>query len=188
MQQQIPACQLGASLKSLRGRNDSSFLKCPPKSTLIIKEQEAVDKITNELKKEKYIVTDIDTKQIQKNPFPPFITSTLQRSGANVFGYAVKKVMKIAQELYEGVEIGEEGPVGLITYMRTDSTRISKEAQDESKEYILKNFGDDYYPSEPRIFKSKKKNVQDAHEAIRPTSIFRTPGSMKKHQIGRAHV
>ncbi len=151
------------------------------KSTLIIKEQEAVDKITNELKKEKYIVTDIDTKQIQKNPFPPFITSTLQRSGANVFGYAVKKVMKIAQELYEGVEIGEEGPVGLITYMRTDSTRISKEAQDESKEYILKNFGDDYYPSEPRVFKSKKKNVQDAHEAIRPTSVFRTPGSMKKY-------
>ena len=151
------------------------------KSSLILKKQEQVEKIVGELKQSDFIVTDIETKHTNKNPLPPFITSTLQRAGANVLGFSVKKVMKIAQELYEGIEIGEEGPVGLITYMRTDSTRISKEAQEETKDYIVKTFGKEYYPPEPRIFKSKKKNVQDAHEAIRPTSILKTPRSIKNY-------
>lgn len=151
------------------------------KSTLILKDQKHADKIISELNNSEFIVEDVEDKNSQKNPFPPFITSTLQRACANVLGFSVKKVMKIAQELYEGVDIGEEGPVGLITYMRTDSSRISKEAQDEAKDYILKTFGEDYYPPEPRIFKSKKKNVQDAHEAIRPTSVFRSPNSIKQY-------
>lgn len=151
------------------------------KSSLILKNQEEVNKITNELKKANFIVENIEDKHNQKNPFPPFITSTLQRACANMLGFTVKKVMKISQELYEGIDIGEEGPVGLITYMRTDSTRISNEAQQEAKDYILKTFGKEYYPSEPRVFKSKKKNVQDAHEAVRPTSVFRTPTSIKKY-------
>ena len=151
------------------------------KTTLVIKDKKSADKIFDDLKESKFVVSNIEEKQNQKNPLPPFITSTLQRSCANMLGYTVKKVMKIAQELYEGIEIGEEGPVGLITYMRTDSTRISNEAQEESKDYVLKTFGQEYYPTEPRIFKSKKKNVQDAHEAIRPTSVFRTPNQLKKH-------
>ncbi len=151
------------------------------KTSLIIKDQKSADKIFTELKDSEYVVSNIEEKQNQRNPLPPFITSTLQRSCANALGYTVKKVMKIAQELYEGIEIGEEGPVGLITYMRTDSTRISNEAQEESKDYIFKTFGQEYYPPEPRVFKSKKKNVQDAHEAIRPTSVFRAPSQLKQY-------
>ncbi len=151
------------------------------KTSLVIKDQQSADKILSDLKDSEYTVSDIEEKQSQKNPLPPFITSTLQRACSNLLGYTVKKVMKIAQELYEGIEIGEEGPVGLITYMRTDSVRISNEAQEESKDYILKSFGQEYYPPEPRVFKSKKKNVQDAHEAIRPSSVLRTPNQMKEY-------
>jgi len=151
------------------------------KTTLIIKDKQSADKILDDLKESKFTVSNLEEKQTQKNPLPPFITSTLQRACANLLGYTVKKVMKIAQELYEGIEIGEEGPVGLITYMRTDSTRISNEAREESRDYILKTFGSEYYPPEPRIFKSKKKNIQDAHEAIRPTSVLRTPSQMKQY-------
>lgn len=151
------------------------------KTTLIIKDKQSADKILDDLKESKFTVSNLEEKQTQKNPLPPFITSTLQRACANLLGYTVKKVMKIAQELYEGIEIGEEGPVGLITYMRTDSTRLSNEAREESRDYVLKTFGSEYYPSEPRIFKSKKKNIQDAHEAIRPTSVLRTPSQMKKY-------
>ena len=151
------------------------------KSSFVIKDQETADKITKELKKSDFTVSNVEIKENQKNPLPPFITSTLQRACANVLGYTVKKVMKIAQGLYEGVEIGEEGPVGLITYMRTDSTRISNEAQDEAKQFVIDSFGKEYYPKEPRVFKSKKKNVQDAHEAIRPTSVLRTPAQLKKY-------
>ena len=170
-----------ANLYKWNGKTIISPKNKETKTTLILKNKEIVDKITHELQNKDFIVSDIETKQTNKNPFPPFITSTLQRAGANTLGFSVKKVMKIAQELYEGIEVGEEGPIGLITYMRTDSTRISKEAQDETKEYVIETFGDEYYPSEPRIFKSKKKHVQDAHEAIRPTSILRNPSSIKKH-------
>lgn len=151
------------------------------KSSIVLKNQEQVNEIVKELENADFIVSDIEEKYTSKNPFPPFITSTLQRACANVLGFSVNKIMKVAQELYEGVEIGDEGSVGLITYMRTDSVRISKEALDEAKEYILKTFGKEYYPGEPRVFKSKKKNVQDAHEAIRPTSIHRTPSFLRKY-------
>lgn len=150
-------------------------------STLVLKDEKSVEKIVSELKKSNFLIESIEEKQSQKNPLPPFITSTLQRACANALGFPVKRVMKIAQELYEGIDTGEEGPVGLITYMRTDSTRISKEAIDECKDYILKTFGKEYYPHEPRIFKSKKANVQDAHEAIRPTSVLRSPRLIKEY-------
>ena len=173
--------QFSANLHKWDGRTIITPKGKESKTTLVIKDQESADKIFLELKESKFVITNIEERQNQKNPLPPFITSTLQRGCANVLGYTVKKVMKIAQELYEGIEIGEEGPVGLITYMRTDSTRISNEAQEESKDFIFKTFGEEYYPSEPRVFKSKKKNVQDAHEAIRPTSVFRTPSQMKQY-------
>ena len=154
------------------------------KSTIVLRDKKSVDKILESIKNATFIVSDIQERDSQKNPLPPFITSTLQRAAANLFGYPVKRIMKIAQELYEGIEIGEEGPVGLITYMRTDSVRISQEAVDESKDFILKNFGKEYYPNEPRVYKTKSKNTQDAHEAIRPTSTFRTPSEMKQYLNG----
>lgn len=151
------------------------------KSSLVIGSKEASQKILDELQNSDFVVSNIEEKQLQKYPLPPFITSSLQRSCSNVLGFSVKKVMKMAQELYEGIEIGDEGPVGLITYMRTDSVRVSKESQNEAKDFITKSFGSTYYPKEPRVFKSKKKNIQDAHEAIRPTSIFRTPSFIKRY-------
>lgn len=173
--------QFSANLYKWDGKTVISPKQKESKSSIVLKDKSTVDKLAAELHNSNFIITDIEEKNNQKNPFPPFITSTLQRSCANVLGFSVKKAMKVAQELYEGIEIGEEGPVGLITYMRTDSTRISKEAQEETEKYIIDNFGKEYYPSEPRIFKSRKKNVQDAHEAIRPTSILRNPSSLRKH-------
>lgn len=170
-----------ANLRSYDGKSIISPKNKETKSTLILKDKKSVDKILTNLKNAPFIVSDIQDRESQKNPLPPFITSTLQRAAANLFGYPVKRVMKIAQELYEGIEVGEEGQVGLITYMRTDSVRISQEAVDESKDYILKTFGKEYYPKEPRVYKTKSKNAQDAHEAIRPTSTFRTPSEMKKY-------
>jgi len=173
-----------AFLANLHSYNGKTIITAKGKETklnMVLRDKETVDDIISEIKNEPFIVNNVEERESQKNPFPPFITSTLQRAAANVFGYPVKKVMKIAQELYEGIEIGEEGPVGLISYMRTDSIRISKEAQDECKEYVLNTFGKEYYPKEARVFKSKSKNVQDAHEAIRPTSILRVPSQIKQY-------
>lgn len=170
----------GANLFKWDGKTIVSPKQKDTKSSIVIKNKETAEKITGELKSTEFIIDNIEEKQLQKHPLPPFITSTVQRACANVLGFSVKKVMKIAQELYEGVEIGDEGPVGLITYMRTDSVRVSKESQEEARNYVIKTFGNEYYPKEPRIFKLRKKNVQDAHEAIRPTSTFRTPGYLRK--------
>jgi DNA topoisomerase-1 len=126
-------------------------------------------------------VAALTERQSTRNPAPPFITSTLQREASNRFGYPVKRTMQIAQKLYEGMDLGSEGPVGLITYMRTDSTRIADEAQAEAKEFILSQYGKEFYPETPRVYTKKGKNVQDAHEAIRPTSVLRTPESVRAH-------
>lgn len=120
------------------------------------------------------VVKDIKERKSTRQPSPPFITSTLQREASNRFGFAVKRTMQVAQKLYEGLDF-EGKTEGLITYMRTDSTRIADEAQAEAKDFILNKFGKDFYPGTPRVYASKKKNVQDAHEAIRPTSVHRTP-------------
>ncbi len=147
-----------------------------------IKNKEEVDKILADLKSAKYQVSKISTRDSQRKPQAPFITSTLQREASSKLGYGVSKTMQIAQKLYEGIELGEEGAIGLITYMRTDSVRISDDARDAAKEYITYNFGEKYYPKEPNDYnKGKKKNVQDAHEAIRPSYIERTPESIKKY-------
>ena len=117
-----------------------------------------------------------------KKPQPPFITSTLQREASNKLSYGVSKTMQIAQKLYEGIDIGQDGPTGLITYMRTDSVRVSDDARDAAKDYIVNNFGEKYYPEKPNVYtKGNSKQVQDAHEAIRPTYIEKTPDSVKKY-------
>ncbi len=136
------------------------------------------EQITNELKGLEFVVKDVQKRTRKKNAPAPFITSTLQQDAARKLGFSAKKTMMLAQRLYEGVELGKEGPVGLITYMRTDSTRVSQEAVKEARDYIGAQFGKDYVPATSRHFK-KGKLAQDAHEAIRPTSAARSPEMLK---------
>ncbi|RJE86739.1 type I DNA topoisomerase [Paenibacillus sp. 1011MAR3C5] len=126
-----------------------------------------------------FTVAEVKEKERLRNPAPPFITSSLQQEAARKIGFRASKTMSVAQQLYEGVELGKEGTVGLITYMRTDSTRISPVAQEEAKEFIIEKYGPDYFPEQPRVYTKKNSNAQDAHEAIRPTSIHRDPETMK---------
>lgn len=132
------------------------------------------DKIIEELKKDKFIVAKVKKGTKVKNPLPPFTTSTLQQEASKKLNFMTKRTMSIAQALYEGVEVKGHGTVGLITYMRTDSVRISDEAQGKALDFINSNFGEEYAPSKPRVYKGKK-NIQDAHEAIRPSVIEITP-------------
>lgn len=140
-------------------------------------EKETMDALSY-LKTQKYIVEEIKKSVTKSSPPPPFTTSTMQQDALNKIGMSVAKTSKCAQVLYEGIELGEEGKTALITYIRTDSTRVSPEAQAKAKEFIIKNYGNDYVPESYNVFKSKK-NVQDAHEAIRPISLDRTPESVK---------
>lgn len=149
-----------------------------------IKNKEEADKICEFLsdKSTKYEVTKITNRETTRKPSAPFITSTLQREASSKLGYGVSKTMQVAQKLYEGMEIGSEGTVGLITYMRTDSVRISDDAVDASKEFIVSNYGEKYYPAEPNNYvKAGKKNVQDAHEAIRPSYPDKKPEQLKQY-------
>jgi len=123
-----------------------------------------------------YVVSDLKTKKVERRPFAPYTTSTLQQDGARKLGMTTKQIMAVAQQLYEGIDL-PEGRVGLITYMRTDSTRLAKSAVEEVRQYIADNYGLDYVPTKPRFFKNKK-SAQDAHEAIRPTSTKRSPKDM----------
>lgn len=144
-----------------------------------IPDENTANTIVEELKKQNYKVKSVSKKVVKRNPPAPFITSTLQQEAANRLGFSAKKTMQLAQELYEGVEIGEDGMVGLITYMRTDSTRLSADAVEAVREYIFNNYGKEYLPKEPREYK-KGKASQDAHEAIRPTTIKYEPKYIKK--------
>ncbi len=147
-----------------------------------LKNETDTNTVVQVLESSPYEVTAVNTRESKRKPVAPFITSTLQRDASTRFGYPVKKTMQVAQQLYEGVEVGAEGQVGLITYMRTDSTRIADEAQAEAKEYIVQHYGPDYYPETPNEYiKKGKKNVQDAHEAIRPTSVHRSPDVVKPY-------
>jgi len=124
-----------------------------------------------------YAVQSVGTKEKRRNPVPPFITSTLQQEASRKLRFGVKRTMGLAQRLYEGVEVGEEGSAGLITYMRTDSTRVSDEALAEARALIGARYGAAYLPEKPNVYRNKK-NAQDAHEAIRPSSVARTPESI----------
>ncbi len=132
-----------------------------------------------DIEKQSYQISKVEKKPVKRNPPAPFITSTLQQEAARMLRLSAKRTMMLAQKLYEGVEIGEEGMSGLITYMRTDSTRLSEDAVKQVREYIFENYGKEYVPKEQRLFK-KGKASQDAHEAIRPTSMKFTPKYVKK--------
>ncbi|MFL5440010.1 MAG: type I DNA topoisomerase [Myxococcales bacterium] len=136
--------------------------------------------LVDELKKLPFTVAKVDKKERRRNAPAPFITSKLQQEAANKLGFTAKKTMTLSQRLYEGVELGEEGQVALITYMRTDSVRLSPEAVTAARGYIEQRFGKDYLPAEPVQFKTKK-SAQDAHEAIRPTSIDYPPERVQPH-------
>lgn len=144
-----------------------------------IPNEERAKEIIASLDQAEYLVGNVKKGVRRKSPAPPFITSTLQQEASRRLGYQSRRTMKVAQELYEGVELEDVGATGLITYMRTDSLRISTEAADQADAFILKTYGKEYLPSTRRVFKSKK-NAQDAHEAIRPSDPSLTPDSIKK--------
>lgn len=147
--------------------------------TLIPNEKKAQDLVA-ELKNAIYKVASVEKREKKRNPVAPFITSTLQQEASRHFGFSATRTMNIAQTLYEGVEFGQEGAEGLITYMRTDSVRIAPEAIEGVRRFIVKQFGKDYLPEEPRFY-SSKKSAQDAHEAIRPTNLSYSPESIQKY-------
>ncbi|MDY0009748.1 MAG: type I DNA topoisomerase, partial [Bdellovibrionales bacterium] len=136
----------------------------------------AVARITGQ----NFHVASIERKQVRRNPYPPFITSTLQQEASRKLRFSATKTMRTAQRLYEGVDIGGE-TVGLITYMRTDGITLSGEAIAASRQLIKNKFGESYLPESPRAYKSKVKNAQEAHEAIRPTDVHRTPDSVSEY-------
>ncbi len=147
---------------------------------LQIKTQKEANDIVERIKKEKFIVKSITKRKTSKNPEPPFITSTLQIAASNILGFSAQKTMKIAQKLYEGIDMGKKR-AGLITYMRTDSFNIAKEAQDVALKLINELLGSDYIPQKPNVYKTKSKTAQEAHEAIRPTEPAILPDMAKQY-------
>lgn len=145
-----------------------------------LKNEQQVQEILKSIEKAKFSVVDVKEKERLRHPAAPFTTSSLQQEAARKLNFRAAKTMSIAQQLYEGVDLGKEGTVGLITYMRTDSTRIATSAQEEAKQYILDKFGEAYAPETPRQYSKKAASAQDAHEAIRPTSAMRDPESVKE--------
>jgi len=145
-----------------------------------LKDEKLVDEILEKLKDGTLIVNEKEEKIKKLNPLPPFITSTLQQEAINILNFSSTKTMYIAQQLYEGIEI-EGKSIGLITYMRTDSPSVAKQAQDQALKFISETYGKNYLPEKPNIYLSKSKVSQEAHEAIRPTSVFRTPDKIKKY-------
>ncbi len=143
--------------------------------------QQESEAILEALKSADWSVRSVDKRERRRNPIAPFTTSKFQQDASRKLGMSVKRAMMLAQRLYEGVELGDEGTVGLITYMRTDSTRVSNEALAEVRELIGREYGPPYLPAEPNTFKSKQQGAQEAHEAIRPTSVARHPDDVKKY-------
>ncbi len=170
-----------ADLKRVKDTPDSSFtavLSSYDGKKIPISDGTRANSIVDSVKNEKFIVGSVERKERKKNALPPYITSTLQQEASRKLRFSVKKTMMLAQKLYEGIDLGEEGPVGLITYMRTDSVRISGNALNEARELINVTYGGEYLPGKPNTFKVKK-SAQDAHEAIRPTYVGKLPDSVK---------
>ena len=149
------------------------------RAKFVINNKQKADKVTADLKQAQYSVLSVKAKQASRNPAPPFITSTMQQEASRKLHFSAKRTMAIAQQLYEGLSIGEEGSVGLITYMRTDSTNIAATAMTELRSYIKEKYGKEFLPPKARLFGKKTKWAQEAHEAIRPTSIYREPEQLR---------
>ena len=164
--------QFEAELSKIKGKSVEKTIKNQEEA------QKIVDYLTNP--STEYNVSKVTKKTIKRKPTAPFITSTMQRAASSKLGFGVSKTMQVAQKLYEGIEI-DGAPVGLITYMRTDSVRVSDDAQNMAHDFILQNYGEKYYPKEANVYAKGKQNVQDAHEAIRPAYPERTPDSIKQY-------
>ncbi|MDO8747879.1 MAG: type I DNA topoisomerase [Candidatus Omnitrophota bacterium] len=170
--------EITAELKHKAGTFLAKLEKIEDKKAEIKNEQDA-QRIAEDLKGKQFVVADVRETEKKKNPLPPFITSTLQQDAFYKLRFSSARTMLIAQQLYEGVELGKEGAVGLITYMRTDSVNVAQSAIKEVRGFIQEKFGQDYLPESPNLYKSKKQ-AQEAHEAIRPTSVSRAPESVKE--------
>lgn len=158
---------------------EAKLLKVDGKNADIKTEEEA-EAIVKAVKGKAAYIAKVSKKERRKNPAPPFITSSLQQEASRKLNFTAKKTMRIAQQLYEGIDLGKkQGLIGLVTYIRTDSTRISEVAQVEAKEYIMGHYGKEYYPESSRQYAANKQ-AQNAHEAIRPSSVDRTPGDLKE--------
>ncbi len=163
--------------ENLEGENPPRFIAKLDKISdrkAKVENQEQADEVVSTLKKADHTVSAVDKKERKRYPSPPFITSTLQQDANRKFRFPAKRTMGLAQKLYEGIELGDKGPVGLITYMRTDSTRINNEALSEVRGFITQSYGNDFLPAKPVFYKTSKAS-QDAHEAIRPTDVTLTP-------------
>jgi DNA topoisomerase-1 len=167
-----------ASLHSVEGKRVEKEAVLG-KDLYLIPNKETADKIVSKLKEATYTVQHIEKKEKKRNPVPPFITSTLQQEASRHYGFSAARTMNIAQGLYEGIDMGNEGTEGLITYMRTDSVRLAPEAIEAARGYINKHFGRDYLPDQGKQY-STKKSAQDAHEAIRPTNLNHPPEVIKE--------
>jgi DNA topoisomerase I len=163
------------SVDGLRVEKEKGEKKC-----FLIPNEDTAQQVTQRAKEGRYEVSAVERKEKKRQPPPPFITSTLQQEASRHFGFAVSRTMSIAQQLYEGIDLGNEGAEGLITYMRTDSVNVVPEAIAAVREYIVKEFGNDYLPEQPRIYASKK-SAQEAHEAIRPTNLHRPPEKIRSY-------
>jgi DNA topoisomerase-1 len=163
-----PRCNFIARLHRIRGEESD------------LHSEADVQSVVAELEKSIYTVADVKEGQRRRSPSPPFTTSTMQQEASRRLKFTTQRTMRYAQQLYEGVDLGD-GPVGLITYMRTDSVNVAEQAQAEAREYIAKKYGAEFVPPEPPVYKTKTKGAQEAHEAIRPTSVFRTPESLKQY-------
>ena len=171
---------IDATLSAAKGPQFDARLLGRGEEKIEVPNGEEAEKIRAFVEKADWLVRSVEKKERRRNAAPPFTTSKLQQDSARKLRFSVKRTMMIAQRLYEGVELGDEGLVGLITYMRTDSTRVSNEALTEVREMIQKEYGAPYLPEQPNTYKSKK-GAQEAHEAIRPSSVARNPESVKQY-------
>ena len=164
----------------LVGRDGVRYGAPTDEGATVIRTRDQADAIVASLRGVPFTVGEVRRKDQFRHPSPPFTTSTLQQEANRRLGYSAARTMNVAQQLYEGVDLGAEGTVGLITYMRTDSVRVAESAQREAQEYVKKAFGASYLPDAPRVYRSRR-SAQDAHEAIRPTSVQRTPDRVKPY-------
>lgn len=174
------------TIKAIMEKNDDLFeasfygvIKDGKEEKVDLPNKDRVDEILDSIAKDSFVVDEVKKGSKKRNPNPPYITSTLQQDASKKLGFSSKKTMTIAQQLYEGIEIKGEGVVGLITYIRTDSTRISTEAMNMAKSFIIENFGKEY-SNGGKNYSNMKKEAQDAHECIRPTSVLRKPSDIKE--------
>ncbi|MCK4387808.1 MAG: type I DNA topoisomerase, partial [Dehalococcoidia bacterium] len=164
-----------APLEEPEARFRAKLVALDDGTKLDISDRDKADRVAADLEKAEYVVKSVTTKQLARQPAPPFITSTLQQEAWRKLRFTAKRTMAIAQQLYEGLAVDKEGSVGLITYMRTDSTHIAPSALAETRDFIAEKYGNAFLPPKPRRFAKKAKWAQEAHEAIRPTNIHREP-------------